>query len=387
MRLTRRGWLALGAAVGLLVSWMLFGEIELASAGGMLAAAVAAGWLFVVVGRPSAAVRRRISPTVVTEDEQTVIEVEIHPHRRLRNSTVIDRVGSLGAATFRVASLRSVAVARYRVECTSRGVYPVGPVLFRVEDPLGLVSAETEVGVVDRLIVYPRVERLAGLPTARGIDPTGQVAGTRHSRRGGEDFYTLREYVIGDDLRRVHWPSSAKRDELMIRQLETPWRARALILFDRRRRSYQSLACFEMAVRGTASVVVHMARAGFDAELWMGDTWDVGDFSAVMEQLALAEPVPHLDVRGAAVGMKRRGGGGVLVIVTGIPDAELLEAHRLLGRDHRTTVVMSAAHTSASTDAAFNRVGAHTVVVPPDGSWATAWRRMVDRAWRGISAG
>ena len=57
------------------------------------------------------------------------------------------------------------------------------------------------------------------------------------SRRGGEDFYTLRSYQEGDDLRRVHWASSAKLDELMIRQMETPWQSRALVFFDVRRRA------------------------------------------------------------------------------------------------------------------------------------------------------
>ena len=52
------------------------------------------------------------------------------------------------------------------------------------------------------------------------------------SQTGGEDFFTLREYQQGDDLRRVHWPSSAKRDELMIRQLEMPWQSRALVVLD-----------------------------------------------------------------------------------------------------------------------------------------------------------
>ncbi len=58
------------------------------------------------------------------------------------------------------------------------------------------------------------------------------TARTRFSQTGGEDFFTLRDYEDGDDLRKVHWPSSAKRDRLMIRQLEMPWQSRALIVLD-----------------------------------------------------------------------------------------------------------------------------------------------------------
>ena len=53
--------------------------------------------------------------------------------------------------------------------------------------------------------------------------------------QGGEDFYTLREYVVGDDLRRVHWASTARRGELMVRQDEVPWQGRATVLLDARR--------------------------------------------------------------------------------------------------------------------------------------------------------
>ena len=202
-----------------------------------------------------------------------------------------------------------------------------------------------------------------------------------HSQQGGEDFYTLREYVQGDDLRFVHWPSSAKMDELMIRQLETPWQSRALVMVDVRARAFENADCFEKAVKGAASVVRHLARSGFDAELWAGGTSTIGlnRYTDAMEQLATIERVDRLDLRQVAARLQRTGRGGVLVIVTGVPDHDVLEAQRLLSREYRTTVVLAASETASASAAALHRGGAHTMAVKPDGSWAAAWATLTEK--------
>lgn len=389
MTLTHRGWLVAAVGASAMAGWVLFGEVELAALGMLASAGGIAAWLFVWMDRPHADLRRRLGPALVTEGEDTLVELHVATSRPVFELTLVDEVGGLGSAVFRVGSLDGAATGRYRVSCRRRGVYQVGPARLEVTDPFRLARRVRQVGTVDRLVVYPRVERLEGLPAAHGRDPAVQLAQTHRSRRGGEDFYTLREYVVGDDLRRVHWPSSAKRDQLMIRQLETPWRARALVFFDRRSSSYENSGCFEQAVRAVASVVVHLGRAGFDTEVWLGghSPMDSRDFPATMEQLALVEPASRLDLERAAIRISRSGGGGVLVLVTGIPDAALVGVHRLLRSDYRSTILLAASETVASLDMALARAGAHTVVCPPDGSWAAGWRQMVERTWRGISAG
>ena len=156
-------------------------------------------------------------------------------------------------------------------------------------------------GNADRLVVYPSVEQLEGLPLVRGLNPALHATRPEFSHRGGEDFFTLREYRIGDDLRRVHWPSSAKRDELMIRQLETPWQSRALVLLDVRRTSYESRAAFERAVSGAASTLLHLRRHGFDCDLWAGPAdvsgAEVDAHPRSMELLAVVDWVDDIDGR------------------------------------------------------------------------------------------
>jgi uncharacterized protein (DUF58 family) len=247
-------------------------------------------------------------------------------------------------------------------------------------DPFGLARTKVGSGPVDRIVVYPAVEPLTGFPIVRGQDPAMQASRPEHARRGGEDFYTLREYQRGDDLRRVHWPSSARTDQLMIRQLETPWQSRALVLLDVRSESYESGAAFEKAVSGAATVVTHLVSSGFDADLWAGDAdpIDASRYASVMERLALVQPDPAIDIEAVATRIRQKGGGGALVIVTGVADRALLSVQQLLSRDYPTTVLMSASTTTSQTLVGFHRLGVPTISVTPDEPWAPAWLIGID---------
>src|SRR5207245_397722 len=98
-----------------------------------------------------------------------------------------------------------------------------------------LATTVARIAPATQLTVYPRVDPILPLPQTRGHDPH---AGADHPTAlgSGEDFYALRAYQVGDDLRRVHWPSTARLDELMIRQQEMPWQGRATVVLDVRRR-------------------------------------------------------------------------------------------------------------------------------------------------------
>jgi hypothetical protein len=169
----------------------------------------------------------------------------------------------------------------------------------------------------------------------------------------------------------------------MIKQLETPWQSRALVLLDIRREAYENAACFEKAVQGAASVVRHLAATGFDADIWAGGTGTtrVADYAVTMEALALVQAAPRLDLSAVAGRLSTVGRGGALVLISGVPDHTLLEVHRLIGRDYGTTILMTAGETRSTNEAAFHRGGAVTIAVRPNESWAVAWTRAMDRTW------
>ena len=244
-----------------------------------------------------------------------------------------------------------------------------------------------------RVLFRSRIEDLSGVPTGRGQDQTISTSRARFWHNGGEDFFTLREYQQGDDLRRVHWPSSARRDTLMIKQLEMPWQSRAFVVLDPRIEPHTSIESFELAVRGAASVLHHLFRSGYTPTLWAGsgNGTVVGSGEAyriAMEELAIIQPEKGVDLR-HLIGRLRRSGmaGGVLVMVTGSPDEADLAAFNLLSQDFYKTVVLSVSDSDNEAVIGFARAGALVVRTTATDTWAESWRNAMEYGWSTASAG
>ncbi|MEA2023697.1 MAG: DUF58 domain-containing protein [Actinomycetota bacterium] len=392
---TTRGWAALGAGVALIVLWVVFGERLMLGVGLFLALAIGSGVAYVRSTVPSVAVSRLITPFQVHDGDRAIVEVTLSTSRRIPQAIVIDEVSGLGTARFVADRVepRNPMIARYEILCRPRGIYTVGPAIVQVRDPLALSEAGGTAGKTDHLAVYPAVEDLDGLPLGRGHDPTVNTSRSSFSPTGGEDFFTLREYQLGDDLRKVHWPSTAKRDELMIRQLEIPWQTRALVLLDPRVAAYPDSEMFEHAVRGAASVFRHLFRNGFTPTLWTGTGSGavVGSgegYGIAMEELAAVQPAPVLDLVTSIARLRRTGAtGGVLILVTGVPDDPVLGMYRLLGKDFYRTVVMSSGSRADDALVQFARAGATVVSSPSTEPWASAWKQGMERTWSTATAG
>lgn len=393
--LSERGWAALGASMALILLWLGLGELELLTGAILLGGGTLVAVALIRLLQPRVDVVRRLAPVLVHEGDHAIVEVTITNLSRwsLPNPTIQDEVVGLGAARFVAGSIPSgkSAGATYQILCKPRGVYQVGPASVMLSDPLLLTKTGGTFGTADRLIVYPSVEEFEGFPITRGRDPSHQAARPEFSHMGGEDFFTLREYRHGDDLRHVHWPSSAKRDELMIRQLETPWQSLALVLFDPRSGQYVTPAAFEKAVQGAASVMRHLYRSGYDSDLWAGTgavMASEGDhYRRSMEALAVVQPHDHLDIRAAAARLQRTGRGGALIIITGSPDTALFSAQQMLTGDYPTTILLSVVETPTSALVNFQQSGAVTVTVSPNDPWAPAWVASTNRSWSTASPG
>ncbi len=392
---TTRGWAAVGAALALAVLWAGFGEDLLLALAVFLIAAVLGGMIYVRLAGPRLVLRREVNPSQLHDGERALVDLTLQSRRKVFRVTVEDRVHGLGAAQFvadRVAD-GDLMAGRYEVLCRPRGVYRIGPAKVTIGDPLGFTEAVSTFGSVDRIVVYPRVETLSGVPTGRGQDQTINTARASFWHTGGEDFYTLREYHQGDDLRKVHWPSSAKFDELMIKQLEMPWQSRAFIVLDPRVEPHFSAESFEQAVRGAASVLRHLFTSGYTPTIWAGNgngtvVSNSEAYSHAMEELATIRPERDLNLRHLVSRLRRSGmAGGVLVVVTGAPDDADLAAVQLLSQDFYRTVVLSVSDGDADPLVGFARIGALVVRTTPDGTWAEAWRNTMEHGWSTASAG
>jgi hypothetical protein len=155
---------------------------------------------------------------------------------------------------------------RYPLPTERRGVVEVGPLRWDRTDPLGLVGRRSALPGTATLHVHPAVHRFPLDAAARTAH--GDRARTDLAPEGSLTFHTLRDYVPGDDLRRIHWRASAHRDALMVRQFidVTPPRSTVLLITDAE--LYASPDDFEEAVDVAASAAVGAVRSGEAVALW-----------------------------------------------------------------------------------------------------------------------
>jgi len=273
--------------------------------------------------------------------------------------------------------------ASYRLPTEARGAFEIGPLEASVTDPFGLATRTRTVAPVAELVVYPHVDRILPLPHTSGNDQMATGSHPTAMGPSGYDFYALRGYQVGDDLRRVHWPSTARRDELMIRQQEMPWQGRATVVLDTRGR-FHTAATFETAVSAAASIVTACWREGSPVRLLTTDGSDSGfgagqaHVEAMLSRLAIlhADGADHLDHVLAAPPP----GGSIAAVVTGaVPLADLDHLARLAGRSGGlTTVVVDGAGYPAH--GAVVRV---TATSPFPEAWNAAVRSSAARAGAG----
>jgi len=162
----------------------------------------------------------------------------------------------------------------YTVKSDVRGLYQVGPLMLTVADPFGLVETSRTFARSQHLLVTPRVYKL---PAVRlGADRAGSGENRpRAIASAGEEDATVREYRDGDDLRRVHWRSTARRGSLMVRREEQPWQSRAALFIDARTTSHHGhgpSSSLEWAVTAIASIGEDVIRRGYITTLLGGPT-------------------------------------------------------------------------------------------------------------------
>jgi uncharacterized protein (DUF58 family) len=383
---TGRGWTIAVAAVAAMIAGRLLGLIDLFMAGAALAFLIAAALCYVRTTRLDILATRRVQPPRVHAGGSSRVELSII-NRSDRPSPVLGVRdpfdGGARWARFRVAPLSPGELARgaYRLPTEQRGVFDLGPLGIRVSDPFGLVAQSTAVADRTRLTVYPQVDRIVPMPTTRGQDP---LAGADHPHAlagGGDDFYGLRPYVMGDDLRRVHWPSTARTDDLMIRQDEMSWQGRATVVLDTRARTSNPEA-FELAVSAAASIVSANWRHQSLLRLITTGDYDSGFASghshveSILEQLALAGSDQGSLLQVVANLHHRGGGGGLAVITTALAaDDELQAIANLRSRYGTAALVLFEPSAWGSPPVPDRRVplGTHLVRVRAGVPYASAW--------------
>jgi len=157
----------------------------------------------------------------------------------------------------------------YQLRSDLRGKYRIGPMRLRIADVFGLVELSANFASQSTLTVTPKVVPLVSASTTGSWSSDGDGR-SKMSAAAGDDDVIPRAYRTGDELRRVHWRSTAKYGELMVRREEQRWQDRAVLILDTRRSAHVGAgpgSSFEFAVSAAASIGVHLYRSGMAGQL------------------------------------------------------------------------------------------------------------------------
>lgn len=280
--LTGRGRSFLAAGITAVVCSIVLGQTALTRVGVLLVALPLLAALVIGRSRYRLAMTRIVSPQLVAAGQQAQVTLEVLNEGRTptglllledqvpyvlgtRPRFVIDGIGH--------GWRRSVT---YHVRSDVRGRFEIGPMTVRVSDPFGLVELGRAFRTTIPLTVTPRTVHLPVVPLAGVWTGSGDNRPRAFASGSAEDV-TVREYRHGDDLRRVHWRSSAHTGELMVRREEQPWQSRATIFLDNRsvaHAGHGAASSLEAAVSAAASIAVHLTQRGFTVRLVTADGED-----------------------------------------------------------------------------------------------------------------
>ncbi|TQS30992.1 DUF58 domain-containing protein [Microbispora sp. KK1-11] len=350
--LTPRGRSFLASGVAALLCALVLGEQDLLRVAVLIVAMPLIASMVVARTRYRLASARRLSPARVQAGEESTVTLRLENVTRLPTGLLLVEdtlqyaLGTRPRFVLDRMESRGVREIDYKVSSDLRGRFPIGPLSVRIADPFGLVELTRSFTVTDTLVVTPEV---VPLPPVRlsGEYSGGGDSRTRSVAAAGDDDVAPREYRQGDDLRRVHWRSTARRGELMVRREEQELQSRGALLLDTRRHAHRGegpRSSFEVAVSAAASIGVHLSAEGLALRLVTdqgarhvvdtGQSWSLLDTLAVIRQ-STARSLEH------GVGALRQGGGeGLIIAVLGALDQEEARALAQLRRSGVTAVAV-----------------------------------------------
>jgi uncharacterized protein (DUF58 family) len=277
--LTTRGRWFLSAGVATTVCALLLGEDAILRVGILLVTLPIVTAIVATRTRYLLSCYREVEPNRVAIDSNATVRIRLENPGRVPTGLLLleDQVPYvLGARPrFVVDQLRPrwVRSITYPVHPTARGRYQIGPLTVRITDPFGFIRLSRSFTGRTLLTVTPRIHQLPDARMSGDWSGSGEQRPRAFAAAGTEDV-TVREYRQGDDRRRIHWPSTAKTGELMVRREEQPHHSRATLLLDNRDGAHRGkgpASSFEWAVSAAASIGAHLNARGFTLRLVTAD--------------------------------------------------------------------------------------------------------------------
>ena len=332
--MTSRGRAVLLLGLAVYAAAWVFGSRALypVATGLVLAVLLATAWVRLASRPPH--VSRHGAGRDVVEGDDVRIELRIESTSTVPPPTLVahERAGRLGERRVELARIgRGVYRAAYDLHRVPRGRYPFDTVRLTIEDPFSLARTELVQGEAQALVVYPRLVELDRLFSEGGAHAQ---EGRRLllQRPTGFELHSVREYAHGESLRKVHWRSTARRGQLMVKELEDAPRDEVAVLLDGDAGAVVGES-FELAVRAAGSILQAHHRRGRRCALVVNSAARESQPIATAAQwrralvlLAATEP----DAQTPAFALLQAAGGAVarsleLVVVTSRVDVPLVD--------------------------------------------------------------
>lgn len=335
--LTVRGRAFLAAGITAIVCAVVLGQPALTRVGVLVLALPLVTAVFIGRSRYRLALVRTVSPQLVAAGQPARVSLSLTNEGRTPSGVLLleDHVPYVLGTRPRFV-LEGIGHGwrrhvTYQVRSDVRGHFDIGPMSVRVSDPFGLVELGRAFRATVPLTVTPRTVPLPNIPLGGGWTGSGDNRPRAFAAGSAEDV-TVREYRRGDDLRRVHWRSSAKTGELMVRREEQPWQSRATLFLDNRQRAHRGqgiASSLEAAVSAAASIAVHLSHRGFTVRLvtasgedpasaWHDRGSDLNT-GHLLEALAVVQALSAVQLD--TTWLREQGNGGLTVAVLGSIEA------------------------------------------------------------------
>lgn len=400
--MTRGGRSLLIGSILVIIGGRLLGLAELVAIGVCGPVLLIGAWVTRVLTPSLLTVERRVTPSQVSVGERIVVHLSVRNGGRRRSHAVglVDPISRSAdsspapRAVVAIDALRpgSVIDAAYAMDTPRRGLITVGPMHIAHSDPFGMLSWATPGPPPTQLIVLPHVDMVAPPGVGHGHDQTSILTPNPKPAIAGDEFATLREYVPGDELRKVHWATSARRDTLMVRRDDQTRQARCTIVVDTRH-AIHSEDSLDEAVSAAASIAAAATRRGNELRVVTTGGLDslAGTGGAHLDQVLRELAMVQLDRVGSLAsafsGSSGLGADGTLVIVTSAR-ADLGKLRSARAAQQGTVTVVCGSDTPGSdddSDALFtdaphstgvrwNGRGHVTIPVSPTRGFAACWK-------------
>lgn len=315
----------------ILAAWLHWAEFAVFAVAGILAVVIGVVMLLLANNRLEVLLSLNVRRVVAGEFASSDVETLNTAARRMLPIHLEARVGS-SLARVEVPALS--AGERHGEQITigteHRAVIPVGPVRSVQGDPLGLVRREVLWAGVEELFVHPRTVAIGPLVNGLRRDLEGEA--TNHRSPSDVAFHTLREYVMGDDRRHIHWRTTARQTDgtLMVREFVDTRRSEVAVVISLREEDWADGDSFELGVSAAASVALRAEADGLDFSCLAGDRpVPSHDVNSMLDGLARIERGDDRGDVGAIVRRHREqlAATSIVVLIVG-STAELAHAQR-----------------------------------------------------------